>query len=302
MDNINVPQVNECTAPTLPGEEWRKIVDDKLLPNYWISNHGRVWSNLTQKMLTQALTKAGYWCIHISSTQGHPAYFLTHRLVAKAFLPPPEDGRNVVDHIDGNPQNNQPSNLRWCTTKENIHNPNTIHNNHRGCRETAARKGHMVKVEGYDEPFPSAKAVAEFFGLCVGQVRGCCRTGKPLGERSGINGDQGLHIEYVMNDFDAQSMEPVTLADALAAAKIPDDKYPGQPIRCIEDDLAFPSVTALAKAYHTSIAAVVTSRDRTANGSYQSVKKGFRLTHHYENLTKEEYIKWLEEHTPAQEG
>ena len=55
----------------------------------------------------------GYRHVSISSKTR-----LVHRIVAEAFIPRIV-GKNCINHIDGNKQNNNISNLEWVTHKEN---------------------------------------------------------------------------------------------------------------------------------------------------------------------------------------
>ena len=58
-------------------------------------------------------------------TMRHTLNKITSRLVAKAFIPNP-DNLPIVDHINTNTKDNRVCNLRWVTAKENMNNENTI--------------------------------------------------------------------------------------------------------------------------------------------------------------------------------
>ncbi len=81
-------------------------------------------------------------------------YFL-HRLVAKYFVPNPEN-KEQVNHIDGNKENNCADNLEWCTNQEN--------------RDHAVRNGLHV----WGEDVGNAKLTRQQ----VNEIREQCRLGR----------------------------------------------------------------------------------------------------------------------------
>jgi hypothetical protein len=58
------------------------------------------------------------YVIYYLKKDGKRHFGKAHRLVAKAFIPNPEN-KKVVNHLDCNPKNNAVENLEWATHSEN---------------------------------------------------------------------------------------------------------------------------------------------------------------------------------------
>lgn len=102
-------------------EEWRPIEGTD--GQYEVSNTGKVRSN---NYLGHGKTKelklwanGSYLRVGLRFN-GKYTRFLVHRLVASAFIPNP-DNLPEVNHINGNPKDNQVDNLEWVDRKSNIH-------------------------------------------------------------------------------------------------------------------------------------------------------------------------------------
>lgn len=94
---------------------------------YSVTRDGKVYSHRNKRYLSSCRTYGkntglDYQCVQLCSN-GTGKRKSLHRLVAEAFMPNPK-GLENVDHIDRDPKNNNVSNLRWCTFRQNQMNRN----------------------------------------------------------------------------------------------------------------------------------------------------------------------------------
>ncbi|ALA07692.1 hypothetical protein BC01_108 [Bacillus phage BC01] len=101
-------------------EQWQSL--DGIVENgenYAVSNLGNVKHSRKGNILKFYTMPApiGYYQVSLSCN-GKTKKYLVHRLVALAFIPNP-DNKREVNHKDGNKLNNYIDNLEWNTSKEN---------------------------------------------------------------------------------------------------------------------------------------------------------------------------------------
>lgn len=100
-------------------EEWRIINEYN---NYEVSSFGRVRNikrNFILKPSLQVMPD-GYKRLRVNLYfKGGHKQFKVHRLVAKVFIPNPNN-KPIINHIDNNSLNNNIENLEWCTNEENL--------------------------------------------------------------------------------------------------------------------------------------------------------------------------------------
>ena len=115
----------------LERELWAKVVG---FPSYEISNKGRLKSTY-RKIMKPSKDRDGY--LHTSLKKKN---VFIHRLVLEAFVSPCPKGM-ICRHLDGNPTNNNVSNLKWGTYKEN-HEDRVKHGRNIWLRGQRSQKNH----------------------------------------------------------------------------------------------------------------------------------------------------------------
>lgn len=104
--------ISYVLANSEAGEEWKEI--EWADSNYYVSSNGKVLSLCNrQPRLLKAFMCNGYLCVSIC---GHDRRI--NRLVAKAFIPNPEN-KPIAHHRNHIKTENKATNLSWATHSEN---------------------------------------------------------------------------------------------------------------------------------------------------------------------------------------
>lgn len=96
-------------------EQFKRI---KGFSHYRIYSNGRIYSEFINRYISPTEDSCHYLQNTLVNDKGERKTIKTHRLVAMAFLPNPNNLPDV-NHKDFNRHNNNVKNLEWCTEKYN---------------------------------------------------------------------------------------------------------------------------------------------------------------------------------------
>lgn len=153
----------------LPGEEWKEIMG---YPAYMVSNRGRIRA-YAERYRAWYLRKQycnevcdGRMYIMLVNPEGKSKSLSVARIVAHAFCEGFSAEKNTVNHIDGNVQNNDSSNLEWVSQEENnIHSYRVLN------RKASVRRRSFSKIILNDRfEFKTVRALAKFLGVSESQA------------------------------------------------------------------------------------------------------------------------------------
>jgi hypothetical protein len=129
--------------------------------NYLIYEDGRVYSKYKNKFLKPIKKKTGYYQLTLYNNK-KPTLFLLHRLLAKFFIPNP-DNLPFIDHKDRNPDNNCLDNLRWVSHRDNQRNQSINSRNTTGFQGVSFIKKYNCFFAQYDVGTKERKRISKRF-------------------------------------------------------------------------------------------------------------------------------------------
>ena len=146
-------------------EQWKSVEGYEGL--YEVSDQGRVRSlgnnkSRKEKILKQQKNKGGYLKVSLCK-DGHLKPLFVHRIVAKAFIPNPNN-LETVNHKDEVKSNNAATNLEWMTQGDNV-----IYSQARQVQMFDKKTGELLST------FPSTREAWRVTGINQSSISECCR-------------------------------------------------------------------------------------------------------------------------------
>lgn len=179
---INQPRGNVQPDPANTAERWRDVpefrgfVQASNRGNIRVLPHSDKLGRARPARLLPKHLNRTYYYVAVPARQGTRRNIAVHSLVCSAFHGPRPAGLQV-GHLDGNPLNNFPANLKWVTAKEN--------GAHRIIHGTASRKSQNVGSKNVNAKLSEAdipeivrlretgltwEAIGKEFGVCHSTV------------------------------------------------------------------------------------------------------------------------------------
>ena len=146
--------------------EWR-IVEDYY--HYEVNNLGQVRHRKRQQILKPRANKGGYLYVNFK-INGKNTNFAIHRLVAKAFLPNPNNFPEV-NHKNSDTTDNRVENLEWCDSSYNL-NYSYRKQENKDCRGKVVvqydKQGNLICE------YPSLSSAAKAINGNMASISHCC--------------------------------------------------------------------------------------------------------------------------------
>ena len=141
-------------------KNWKEIPNHK---NYYVSNDGRICSYKKTYnkyvLLTPYLnSKIGRYYVKIGNKN-----LSVHRLVALCFVNGKTEEKNTVNHIDGDPLNNDYKNLEWVSQSENNKHAYDVLNRKKNKAYSRRKFKKLILNDQYE--FKTIEALAKFLNL-----------------------------------------------------------------------------------------------------------------------------------------